>query len=399
MTVSTRPASSLIGVTKSQGKLRICLIAQNGLSALIGGQLRHTGGIEWQESLMARWLVGRGHDVSMITWDEGQGDEALINGVRVLNMGRREAGIPGLRFVHPRWTRLCRALARADADVYYHNLGDGLLGQIVLWCRWRGRKSVYSVSCDPACDRSLPMLLELRHRLLYRYGLRNADRLIVQTQRQRGMLREHFGLESEPLPMPCEESPRADLNAEHHAAGRRPGILWIGRFAEQKRLEWLLAVAARMPECRFHVLGGPNDPTGYAERLTVRARTLPNVVLQGQVERSKLGPFYRQAACLLCTSAFEGFPNTFLEAWSHGVPVISTVDPDGVIARFGLGAVADTVDDLVGALRNLLASPLLQSRVSSVAREYYLANHALDPSMERFERVFREVVAAGVKGR
>ena len=88
---------------------RICLVSHFAYGALAGGKNGHIGGVEWQTSLTAKWLAARGFDVSMITWDEGQPDDTRIDGVRVIKMCRRDAGLPFVRFAHPRWTSLVRA--------------------------------------------------------------------------------------------------------------------------------------------------------------------------------------------------------------------------------------------------------------------------------------------------
>jgi glycosyltransferase involved in cell wall biosynthesis len=103
---------------------------------------------------------------------------------------------------------------------------------------------------------------------------------------------------------------------------------------------------------------------------------------------------YQQAACLLCTSDFEGFPNTFLEAWSQGLPVVSTFDPDDLIARRELGLVAGDVPGLAVAIRRLLESPDLYRRLSHNARQYYLENHTVEVAMPRFEELFLRVLNA-----
>ena len=66
--------------------------------------------------------------------DHGQPDGAVWDGVQTFKAYARSAGLPVLRFVHPRWTGLVSALSRADADVYYTSCAGGLVGQIAMFC-------------------------------------------------------------------------------------------------------------------------------------------------------------------------------------------------------------------------------------------------------------------------
>jgi hypothetical protein len=64
--------------------------------------LRHIGGAEVQQRLLARELLKRGFDVSFVTLDHGQPDEVRHDGIRVLKTYTKEEKMPGLRFLHPR---------------------------------------------------------------------------------------------------------------------------------------------------------------------------------------------------------------------------------------------------------------------------------------------------------
>ena len=376
--------------------MNLCFVAQYALGALRGSGDGHIGGIERQQALMARWLAGRGHRVSMLTWDEGQQDGREIGGVRVYRICRREAGLPGVRFFHPRWTHLAAAMRRADADVYYQNCGEYVTGQVALWCRRNGRRFVYSVASDPDCDAALPEMHTLRERVLYRCGLRRADRVIVQTRRQQEMLRAGFGRQSLVIPMPCVGPMNGEYAPPQPPAAGRARVLWIGRVCEVKRPDWLVELARACPEVAFDFVGPAADGE-YARRAVEQARARPNVTVHGLAARDQVSAFYRRAACLVCTSAFEGFPNTFLEAWSHGLPVVTTFDPDDLIATRGLGVVADDVPGLAAGLRQLLGSPELWQEASRAARRYYLDNHAVEAVMPRFERVFLDVAGCAAE--
>ena len=376
-------------------RFSICLVAHMAYGAITGGARGHAGGVEHQTTMTARWLARRGHAVSLIVWNEGQPDEVDVDGVRVISLCRQDAGIRGVRFLHPRWTSLTRALRRANADVYYQNCGEYVTGQVALWCRRKRVPFVYSVASDPECDPALPMLAHTRERLLFRYGIRHATRLIVQTRKQQRMLSDGFSLESVVLPMPCPGPSDADYIAPQPPAPDQARVVWVGRISPEKQLDVLIDVAAALPHVRFEVAGGARDGDGAAEALLARARALPNVRVLGRIARDEMPATYRGAAALICTSAYEGFPNTFLEAWSHGVPVISTVDPDNLIRERGLGLVAPEAPGLAAHLSRLLVSPDEWQQLSSNARTFYATHHRLDEALVRFERLFAEAARLG----
>jgi glycosyltransferase involved in cell wall biosynthesis len=380
--------------TTEDHKPSFCLVAHKAAGEMFGGNRGHIGGVERQTSLMAKWLAAHGYSVSLLTLDEGQADEEIVEGVRVIKMCSVDSGLPGLRFFHPRWTSLVRALCRADADVYYHNCAEYVTGQIAFWCRHRGRKFVYSSASDLDCTPGLPDIKKWRVRMLYRYGLLHADRIVVQTSKQQGMLRDGFDLESSVLPMPCPGPSSTEYQMPAPPRHDSCRILWVGRICPEKCPERLLELAQICPEVYFNVVG-PADGSKYAQEICDRARTLPNLTLHGAMPRARMPEFYQHAACLCCTSVLEGFPNTFLEAWSHGLPVISTFDPDQLIAERRLGVVAMDVAGLAAGIRRFCHSLDEWLQVSARARRYYVENHTLDAVMPMFVRIFLDALSDG----
>lgn len=371
--------------------MKVCIISHFAYGAMTGGATGHIGGVERQTTMLARWLARRDHEVTLLTWDEGQASELEIDGVLVMKMCPRGAGLPGLRFAYPRWTSLLRAMRRANADVYYQNCGDYVTGQVALWCRLNRRPFVYAVASEPDCDPRLPKLPSMRERFLYRYGLTHATRVIAQTSRQQAMLRDSFALDSHVIPMPCPGP--VDAIGPTPPADTQPRVVWIGRFSHVKRLELMLEVAAAASEFRFEIAGTPESDDQYSRDLIARCKALPNVVLRGVIGRHQMADFYRGALALLCTSEYEGFPNTFLEGWSIGVPVVSTVEPDALLSAGGLGLIGHTAAEMASCLRRLASDKRLWSETSAKCRTYYREHHTMERSMPQFERMLQEASA------
>ena len=376
--------------TAARRSRSICFGAHYALAALTGGNRQHAGGIERQQTTMAIWLASRGWDVSMIVWDDPDDKATEAHGVRIVRLCSLDDGVPVLRFFHPRWTSLNAALEAADADIYYYNCGDLGLGQIVAWARRRNKPVVFSVPSDPDCDPELPALGSLRERVLYRYGLTRCEHIIVQTEKQRGMLESGFGKASTPLRMPCVGF--SNSTVDEPAGDDHFNVLWVGRISEEKRPDWVQELARHAPDIDFTIVGGPNRDSEYSRGVLSDEAALPNVSFVGRIAHEDMGPYYARADLLICTSVYEGFPNVFLEAWSTGTPVVTTCDPDGLVQSEGLGYSASDLPGLAEAIRQLAGDAELHTRMCASARDYFDNNHRLDPAMEAFETCFVDVL-------
>ena len=369
----------------------ICFVSLNNYAVLSGDpSVFHIGGAEVQQMHIAHGLAKRGHKVSFVTLDHGQPDGVEIDGIRVFKAYGPTAGIQRLRFLHPRWTGLCGAMRRADAQVYYQRTAASESGQVCWWCRRNRRPFIFSLASDNDCDPRLPALSSRMEKGLYRYALRHADLIVSQTKKQQSALKQWLGRDSVVIPS-CR--PVADSAVQALRPSRpvgRPRILWVGRLIECKRAELCLDLAQRCPEVLFDIVGDPNAKSSYARAIRERSKQLPNVTMHGSIPYRLMDEMYRQSAILLCTSSTEGFPNTFLEAWSRARPVVSTFDPDGLIAERGLGVAAVDVPGLIAGLRGLLASPERWHQASRNAYRYCMENHTVDAVMPRLERIFHD---------
>ncbi|MEI6603889.1 MAG: glycosyltransferase family 4 protein [Verrucomicrobiota bacterium] len=367
----------------------VCIVSHNGYGAIAGGKSGFIGGVELQTSLLAKWMGNRGHSVSFLTWDEGGPGDEVIDGVRVIKICRRDAGLPGLRFFYPKWSGLVTAMQKADADVYYHNCGECVTGQIAIWCKMNRRKLIFALASNADCDPSLPEMNKIHEKILFKCGLRLADGVIAQTHTQQLMLKSNFNVDSIVIPMPCQDMTGCDFAPPSNAARR---VLWVGRVCPVKRLEWFLELADLSPEWQFDLVG-PFDGTGYSEQLKERAKRISNITLHGKVEKERINDFYRRSGVLCCTSIYEGFPNTFLEAWSRGLPVVSTFDPDGVIGRENLGRFVTDVAEMRVAIQELMTQHLSFCECSRNGRKYYVENHNAERVMPRLEQVIHTVLS------
>jgi glycosyltransferase involved in cell wall biosynthesis len=349
---------------------KICIVSLDAYGLLSGeGDLAYIGGETVQHVLLARAWRDLGYDVSMIVYDDGQGARRVVDGVTTIAAFRRHAGLPALKFFHPRASGLFSALMSADADVYYQSPAGAFTGITAWYCRMTGRKFIFRVASDSDCEKQHDRIRFWRDRRLYDYGLKSADLVAVQTQVQARMLAENHRLASSLVNMLVEPPRRSSV------VTKDIDVLWLSNLRALKRPELVLELARQLPHVNFTLAGGAFPYAAgktYFEDVKAAADRLPNVSMPGAIRYSDSGAWFDRSRIFLNTSSIEGFPNTFLQAWIRGVPVVSFFDPDGIVRRQQLGAVATSLDDMRESIRGLLDVAVYRENLGRRARDFAL---------------------------
>ncbi|MEO5989620.1 MAG: glycosyltransferase family 4 protein, partial [Candidatus Eisenbacteria bacterium] len=229
--------------------LRVCLHAPLLWPLWSGGRIAFTGGAEVQQARIARGLVARGCAVTVVTCDYGQPESTVVHGVRVLRTYRLDAGLPGLRFFHPRLSRAFAALTAADADVYYVRGASLEVGTTFEVARARNAGFVFAAAHDLDADPTLPLLSNPRDRLWYRRGLAGARAVIAQSFAQQQAFRTGFRRESTVIPN-LVEAPQCAADPGHDGP-----IVWLATYKTAKRPDWFVQLARALPQQRFIMCG------------------------------------------------------------------------------------------------------------------------------------------------
>ena len=335
------------------------------------------GGAEVQLYTLARELArDSGFHVDFIVRDEQCGSET-IDGVTVhkLALVRKPGQLRQLVYAAGLW----RLLRKIRPDVVVQRAAGSLTALLGIYCALHRKRFVYMIAHDLDLEPEKPPWFQGSAAWrAYRLGLRLADRVIVQHEGQRQRLLDNFGKAG--IVRPC-----ALEAGDSMPAGERRNILWVGRCEPIKQPEIFIALAQAFPRESF-VMVCPPAASGpdYFESVRNQALKQQNLTFVEHVPFSEIGVYFRAARLFVNTAAQEGFPNTFVQAWMHGAPVLSlSVDPGSVMARHGLGISCDgSQAALENALASLLADRPLRERLALDAYAYARGHHDIRRQVE-----------------
>jgi glycosyltransferase involved in cell wall biosynthesis len=367
----------------------ICFVAPTAYPALAGDEsIKMIGGAQIQQTIIAKELVARGYRVSMICMDHGQPSPVDIGGVTVHKAYGPDDGLPMLRFIWPRLTSIWRCMTQADADIYYYRAAGMLAGVIAAYAKLRGKKSIYAVAGNPDLEPNTNRIKYKRDRLLFEYGLRNVDQILVQNDYQRELCIHNYHREPVLINNCWPYRP---------AASRPPTgkyVLWVSMMRKLKQPHLFIELARALPQYHFKMIGGhKTQELRLFESVKKAAEEVPNLDFLGYVPLARTDELFDGARLFVNTSESEGFPNTFLQAWCRGVPTVSFVDCGARGGTGPIGLVVDSLDAMRDAVNRLMEDERQWSILSEASSRYFVSHHAPSTVIPQYEAVIESLLS------
>jgi glycosyltransferase involved in cell wall biosynthesis len=347
--------------------------------------LRFVGGAELRHTLVAKALARAGAQVSVIALDHGQSEGEMIDGVQVIKCHTPRGGLPIVRAVYPRLAKIWGALKRADADIYLQPGASYLTSVVADFARRRGRKSVFAGASDTDFLPNQLLIRYARDRWLYQRGIARVHGILTQTVKQRELCLLAYGRDAVVIANGYELPYTLPVNRGEY-------ILWVGNLRPCKRPDRLFEIARNLPEQRFRMIGGAMaGETSYYESILGQVAQIRNLEFFGFVPHEEAERHFDQAKLLLNTSDFEGFPNTFLQAWARGVPTVSFFDPG--ISEAGVVDLVTSTQAAGVALRCLIGDRGFYEERSARCKAYFRNHHSLAVTTRKYLDFFSELSA------
>lgn len=287
-----------------------------------------------------------------------------------------------VEFIYSLYYILC---IKPDA-IFYRGASRGLCF-VSLFSKVTNTKLVYLAASNLNFLPGKEYVSTYHDKLLYRIGVRYTDFFIVQNTFQMLMLSENYKKNASIL-IPNIWPTTLRINSKKNNEEKRKIILWVGNFRHLKRPEWFIDLAKQFPQEDFFMVGSPLDLELF-DKCRRETKEVENLTFLGGKSFSFVNDLFKSTKILVCTSEVEGFPNTFLQAWSNNIPVLSTFDPSNVILNYAIGKVVTDKNELFKGFEYLCVESQY-AKIQENIKCYFENNH--NPQMA-YDKVVKLICA------
>jgi glycosyltransferase involved in cell wall biosynthesis len=293
---------------------------------------------------------------------------------------------------------LYRTLRRLRPAVIYQRIGCAYTGIAAEYTRRNECSLVWHAANDTDVQRGLKVtkrhaLRDRIDRALLSHGIRRADRIVTQTDHQARLLFQHFGRQPDAVIANFHPDPTEIIDKSGP-----PRIVWVANLKRSKQPDAFLRLALALRDlggARFVMIGAGAVRSGnspWHDLVKQHIAAAPNVEYRGPLPQEAVNAELAKAHIFVNTSLYEGFANTFIQAWMRRATVVSlNVNPDGIFDGDAIGFHAGSEERLAGIVRRLIADPELRDSVARRASAYAMEFHSMK-NAQHLEEIIRGAV-------
>ncbi|WP_394740069.1 glycosyltransferase [Natronococcus roseus] len=368
--------------SSSDDMIDLCFISGKIYKYLQPGQ-GAAGGAQRQQYLLGKELANQGHEISFIVGDYGQPSHERIGEFDIWKGCPNEIKSP--KRIPYQVVDLFWAMKKANAEFYYVRGAPLLCAPAYLFSKILGKKFIFCIANDkdvsPETVEDLP--IGVKH--LYLRALSNSDIIITQTKKQQKMVKTLF--QRKTTVIPNGYSTVSTNKITDHC--RRNTVLWVGTDdRHQKHPERFLQLAKSLPNIHFTMICRQTTNLEFHKKIKKQAEYIENLKFIDFVDPDEIHEYYNRSYALINTSDYEGFPNTFLEAWRYETPIVSLYfDLDGVLSSRSVGFLADSMSNLAKYTSELASNETKRRYMGKKGREFMETNYSLNSIGHMYEEV------------
>lgn len=292
-------------------------------------------------------------------------------------------------------------LQHFSPDVIYQRVFCAYTGIVARYAKRTSTPFVWHISSDSDCkiETSSWRRLLRPHNIidskLARNGIRDASIIVAQTSDQSKLLQKNFGRTPDYMIRNFHPAPS---HSDKPAGPIR--VAWIANLKRIKCPELFVQLARALedsPDVRFSMAGAPFGTPQRRREFAASISHCKNFEYLGELSQSEVDDLLQRSHLVVNTSKWEGFSNTFIQAWMHSVPVLTLgVNPDNLIEQFGLGYCCSSIGDMTARVRELASRPSSIAELGVNCREFSLENFSLSNADELASVIIDSVGTAPV---
>lgn len=278
--------------------------------------------------------------------------------------------------------RLIRLLREINPDVIYQRVGCAYTGIAAHYTQQNNCKMIWHIASDndvlPFQEQSyLRSIFRRIDKKILEYGIMHCHRIVAQTNQQAEYLKTHYGRTPTAIirnfhPLPLESMKKT----------KPVKIIWIANFKRLKQPECFIKLAKDLinigEKVECIMIGSPAHwAPNWQSSLENQINEIENLSYLGPCSIEEVNSILARAHIFVSTSLYEGFANTFIQAWMRKVPVVSLhCNPDGVFDRHTVGFYSGTYRGMLESVVWLAKNHTLRNEIGEKAQAYAFEKHS-----------------------